>query len=64
MNENETSQQKNEQIKEQHEEDYDMSGTIIFSIFERHKHNLMDIKYLEQNLNLNTLFLQLQFRNG
>ena len=39
MNENETSQQKNEQIKEQHEEDYDMSGTIIFSIFERHKYN-------------------------
>ena len=37
MNENETSQQKNEQIKEQDEEDYDMSGTIIFSIFERHK---------------------------
>ena len=33
MNENETSQQKNEQIKEQDEEDYDMSGTIIFSIF-------------------------------
>ena len=64
MNENETSQQKNEQIKEQHEEDYDMSGTIIFSIFDRHNYNLMDIKYLEQNLNLNTLFLQLQFRNG
>ena len=33
MNENETSQQKNEQIKEQDDEDYDMSGTIIFSIF-------------------------------
>ena len=64
MNENETSQQKNEQIKEQHEEDYDMSGTIIISIFERHKYNLMEINYLEQNLNLNTLFLQLQFRNG
>ena len=64
MNENETSQQKNEQIKEQHEEDYDMSGTIIFSIFDRHKYNLMDIKYLEKLLNLNTLFLQLQFRNG
>ena len=64
MNENETSQQKNEQIKEQDEEDYDMSGTIIFSIFERHKYNLMDIKYLEKKLNLNTLFLQLQFRNG
>ena len=30
MNENETSQQKNEQIKEQDDEDYDMSGTIIF----------------------------------
>ena len=30
MNENETSQQQNEQIKEQDEEDYDMSGTIIF----------------------------------
>ena len=41
MNENETSQQQNEQIKEQDEEDYDMSGTIIFSIFERHKYNLM-----------------------
>ena len=64
MNENETSQQKNEQIKEQHEEDYDMSDTIIFSIFERHKYNLIKINYLEQNLNLNTLFLQLQFRNG
>ena len=64
MNENETSQQKNEQIKEQDDEDYDMSGTIIFSIFERHKYNLMDIKYLEKNLNLNTLLLQLQFRNG
>ena len=64
MNENETSQQKNEQIKEQHEEDYDMSGTIIFSIFDRHKYNPMEINYLEQNLNLNTLFLQLQFRNG
>ena len=38
MNENETSQQQNEQIKEQDEEDYDMSGTIIFSIFERHKY--------------------------
>ena len=64
MNENETSQQKNEQTKEQDEEDYDMSGTIIFSIFEIHKYNLMEIKYLEKNLNLNTLFLQLQFRNG
>ena len=64
MNENETSQQKNEQIKEQHDEDYDMSGTIIFSIFERHKYNLMEIKYLEKSLNLNTLLLQLQFRNG
>ena len=64
MNENETSQQKNEQIKEQDEEDYDMSGTIIFSIFEIHKYNLMEIKYLEKNLNLNTLLLQLQFRNG
>ena len=51
-------------IKEQHEEDYDMSGTIIISIFERHKYNLIKINYLEQNLNLNTLFLQLQFRNG
>ena len=30
MNENVTSQQKNEQIKEQHEEDYDMSGTVGF----------------------------------
>ena len=38
MNENETSQQQNEQIKEQYEEDYDMSGTIIISIFERHKY--------------------------
>ena len=37
MNENETIQQQNEQIKEQDEEDYDMLGTIIFSIFERHK---------------------------
>ena len=64
MNENETSQQQNEQIKEQDEEDYDMSGTIIFSIFDRHKYNLMDIKYLEKKLNLNTLLLQLQFRNG
>ena len=64
MNENETSQQQNEQIKEQDEEDYDMSGTIIFSIFEIHKYNLMEIKYLEKNLNLNTLLLQLQFRNG
>ena len=70
MNENETSEQKNEQIKEQDEEEYDMSGTIIFSIFERHKYNLMEIKYLEKKsmhkeiLNLNTLFLQLQFRNG
>ena len=64
MNENGTSQQKNEQIKEQHEEDYDMSGIIIISIFERHKYNLIKINYLEQNLNLNTLFLQLQFRNG
>ena len=33
MNENETIQQMNEQIKEQDDEDYDMSGTIIFSIF-------------------------------
>ena len=41
-----------------------MSGTIIISIFERHKYNLIKINYLEQNLNLNTLFLQLQFRNG
>ena len=64
MNENETSQQQNEQIKEQDEEDYHMSGTIIISIFERHKYNLMEIKYLEKNLNLNTLLLQLQFRNG
>ena len=64
MNENETSQQKNEQIKEQADEDYDMSGTIIFSIFERHKYNLMEIKYLEKSLNLNTLLLQVQFRNG
>ena len=64
MNENETSQQKNEQIKEQDDEDYDMSGTIIILIFERHKYNLMDIKYLEKNLNLNTLLLQLQFRNA
>ena len=64
MNENETSQQKNEQIKEQDDEDYDMSGTIIFSIFERHKYNLMEIKYLEKSLNLNTLLLQVQFRNG
>ena len=63
MNENETSQQQNEQIKEQDNEDYDMSGTIIFSIFERHKYNLMEIKYLEKKLNLNILFLQLQFRN-
>ena len=64
MNENETSQQKNEQIKEPDDEDYDMSGTIIFSIFERHKYNLMEIKYLEKKMNLNTLLLQLQFRNG
>ena len=64
MNENETSQQQNEQIKEQDEEDYDMSVTIIISIFERHIYNLMEIKYLEKNLNLNTLLLQLQFRNG
>ena len=64
MNENVTSQQQNEQIKEQDEEDYDMSCTIIISIFERHKYNLMEIKYLEKNLNLNTLLLQLQFRNG
>ena len=64
MNENVTSQQQNEQIKEQDEEDYDMSGTIIFSILDRHKYNLMDIKYLEKKLNSNTLFLQLQFRNG
>ena len=64
MNENETIQQMNEHIKEQDDEDYDMSGTIIFSIFERHKYNLMEIKYLEKNLNLNTLLLQLQFRNG
>ena len=63
MNENETSQQKNEQIKEQDDEDYDMSGTVSFSIFERHKYNLMEIKYLEKKLNLNILFLQLQFRN-
>ena len=63
MNENETSQQQNKQIKEQDNEDYDMSGTIIFSIFERHKYNLMEIKYLEKKLNLNILFLQLQFRN-
>ena len=33
MNENETSQQQNEQIKEQDEEDNDMSGTIIFFNF-------------------------------
>ena len=39
-----------------------MSGTI--KIFSRHKYNLIEIKYLEKNLNLNTLFLQLQFRNG
>ena len=64
MNENETSQQKNEQIKEQDDEDYDMSGTVSFSIFERHKYNLMEIKYLEKKLNLNILLLQLQFRNG
>ena len=64
MNENKTSQQQNEQIKEQDEEDYYMSGTIIFSIFERHKYNLMEIKYLEKNLNVNTLLLQLQFRSG
>ena len=30
MNENETSQQKNEQIKEQDDENYDMSGTVGF----------------------------------
>ena len=30
MNENETSQQKNEQIKEQDEEDYDMSVQLFF----------------------------------
>ena len=64
MNENVTSQQKNEQIKEQDEKDYDMSGTVSFSIFERHKYNLMEIKYLEKKLNLNILLLQLQFRNG
>ena len=64
MKENVTSQQKNEQIKEQDEEDYDMSGIVIFSIFERHRCNLMEIKYLEKKLNLNTLLLQLQFRNG
>ena len=64
MNENVTSQQKNEQIKEQDDEDYDMSGTVSFSIFERHKYNLMEIKYLEKKLNLNILLLQLQFRNG
>ena len=33
MNENETIQQMNEQIKEQDDEDYDMSGTVSFSIF-------------------------------
>ena len=33
MNENETSQQKNEQIKEQDDEDYDMSCTVIFFNF-------------------------------
>ena len=49
MNENVTSQQMNEQIKEQDDEDYDMSGTVSFSIFERHKYNLMEIKYLEKN---------------
>ena len=64
MNKIETIQQMNEQIKEQDDEDCDMSSTIIFSIFERHKYNLMEIKYLEKNLNLNTLLLQLQFRNG
>ena len=64
MNENVTSQQRNEQIKEQDDEDYDMSGTVSFSIFERHKYNLMEIKYLEKKLNLNILLLQLQFRNG
>ena len=64
MNENETSQQKNEQIKEQDDEDYDMSGIVSFSIFERHKYNLMEMKYLEKKLNLNILLLQLQFRNG
>ena len=48
MNENETSHQKNEQIKEQDEKEYDLLGTIIFSIFERHKYNLMEIKYLEK----------------
>ena len=48
MNENETIQQMNEQIKEQDDEDYDMSSTIIFSIFEIHKYNLMEIKYLEK----------------
>ena len=46
MNENETSQQKNEQIKEQNDEDYDMSGKVSFSIFIRQKSNLMEIKYL------------------
>ena len=64
MNENVTSQQRNEQIKEQDDEDYDMSGTVSFSIFEIHKYNLMEIKYLEKKLNLNILLLQLQFRNG
>ena len=64
MNENETIQQRNEQIKEQDDEDYDMSGTVSFSIFEIHKYNLMEIKYLEKKLNLNILLLQLQFRNG
>ena len=66
MNENETSQQQNEQIKEQDDEDYDMSGTIIFSIFEIHKYNLFTNgdQIFRKKLNLNTLFLQLQFRNG
>ena len=64
MNENVTSQQRNEQIKEQDDEDYDMSGTVSFSIFERHKYNLIEIKYLEKKFNLNILLLQLQFRNG
>ena len=37
---------------------------LFFAFCDRHKYNLMDIKYLEKNLNLNTLLLQLQFRNG
>ena len=35
-------------LMKQDDEDYDMSSTIIFSIFERHKYNLMEIKYLEK----------------